>query len=127
MAGWKSGNTPHLLSSSLRADQHQPASSPEGGSSFCWTSGKLCGNRRDRGKMKHFLSEEQYNELDQFWREFMMLGPTLRQKGLNLIGLALDFIEWIDSVEDEPYYGLPEIHAFFAEKKRRDGTSVNEW
>jgi hypothetical protein len=77
--------------------------------------------------MEHLLSEEQYNELVQFWHEFMMLGPTQQQKGLDLTGLALDFSEWIDSDEDEPYYGLPEILAFFAEKKRREGTAVNEW
>jgi hypothetical protein len=90
-------------------------------------SGKLCRNRREASKMGQLLSEEQYNELAQFWHEFMMLGPTQRQKRLNLTGLALDFSEWIDSVEDEPYYGLPEILAFFAEKKRREGTTVNEW
>jgi len=84
--------------------------------------------------MEHRLSEEQYNELAQFWHEFMMLGPTEQQKRLDLTGLAMDFSEWIDSDESgfdddgEPCYGLPEILVFFAEKERREGAAVtNEW
>lgn len=71
------------------------------------------------------LSEEQYNELAQFWREFTMLGLTKEQETLDLTGLALDFSEWIDNV-GEPEYGLGEIQVFFAEKERRDGALITE-
>ena len=79
--------------------------------------------------MQHILSEEQYNELAQFWHEFMMLGPTQRQKELDLRDLAIDFMEWIDNDDDEycGLYSVEEILVFFAEKKRREGTAVNEW
>jgi hypothetical protein len=71
------------------------------------------------------LTEEQYNELAQFWREYMLLGPK-RGQNLQLTYLALDFSEWIDADEDEPQYGLPEIHAFFTEKERREGKTIVE-
>src|SRR5258708_5465387 len=69
------------------------------------------------------LTEDQYAELSQFWHEFMVLGPTREQMGLDLNGIALTFSQWIDSDEDYPEYGLPEIHAFFHEKELREGTA----
>lgn len=70
------------------------------------------------------LTEEQYNELAQYWHEYMLLGPRRNETGLDRAGIALSFSEWIDADEDEPCYGLPEITAFFAEKERREGTAV---
>ncbi len=70
------------------------------------------------------LTEEQYAELAQFWHEFMVLGPTQEQMGLDRTSIALTFSQWIDSDPDEdPEYGLPEILAFFDEKARREGTA----
>ena len=71
------------------------------------------------------LTEEQYDELAQFWHEFMVLGPTREQMGLDRTSIALTFSQWIDAPgdEDEPEYGLPEILAFFDEKERREGTA----
>ncbi len=46
------------------------------------------------------LTEEQYNELAQFWREFMMLGPTEQQKRLDLTGLAMDFSVFDSQIVD---------------------------
>ena len=69
------------------------------------------------------LTEAQYDELAQFWHEFMVLGPTREQMGFDRTGIALIFSQWIDSDEDEPEYGLPEILAFFDEKERREGTA----
>ena len=80
--------------------------------------------------MQHLLTEEQYNELAQFWHEFMMLGPTHEQKGLDLRDLAKDFMGWIDNDDDEycGLYSVEEIHTFFTEKERREGTAVmNVW
>lgn len=70
------------------------------------------------------LTDEQYAELAQLWHEFMVLGPTREQMNLDRAGIALDFSEWIDSDEDYPLIGLPEIEAFFDEKERREGNAV---
>jgi hypothetical protein len=77
-------------------------------------------------KMHSILTEEQYNELAPFWHEFMMLGPTQRQKGLDLRDLAKDFMGWIDNDDDEycGLYSVEEILAFFTEKERRKGQQV---
>lgn len=72
------------------------------------------------------LTEEQYDELAQFWHEYMILGPRRDEMGLDRAGIALNFSQWIDSDEDEPEYGLPEIAAFFDEKERREGTAYPE-
>lgn len=69
------------------------------------------------------LTEEQYNELAQFWHEYMVLGPRRAEMGLDRTSSALNFSQWIDADEDEPQYGLPEILAFFDEKERREGTA----
>ena len=73
------------------------------------------------------LTEAQYTELAQFWHEYTMLGPSREQMELDRAGVALDFCEWIDSDEDEPRYGLPEIETFFDEKERREGTALPDW
>lgn len=66
------------------------------------------------------LSEEQYNELAQFWHEYTLLGPKNGEPFS-----AFDFCAWMDSDPDEnPVYGLPEIAAFLAEKERREGTEL---
>ena len=70
------------------------------------------------------LSDAQFQELSQLWYEFMVLGPTQEQMGLDRTSIALIFSEWIDSDPDEdPEYGLPEILAFFDEKARRLGVA----
>lgn len=69
------------------------------------------------------LTDEQYDELAQFWHEYMVLGPADKTLKHGLTGVALAFSQWIDADEDEPCYGLPEIMAFFAEKERREGTA----
>ena len=74
--------------------------------------------------MEGILTEEQYDELAQFWHEYMVLGPPRRDMGLDRTGVAMNFSQWIDVDEDEPRYGLPEIIAFFDEKARREGTTV---
>lgn len=71
------------------------------------------------------LSEEQYSELRQFWREFTMLGLTREQEQLDQTGLASVFLEWIDN-DGEPCYSLGEILAFFSQKEHRDGTLIDE-
>jgi hypothetical protein len=81
-------------------------------------------------KMQHILTEEQYNELAQFWHEFTLLGPRSDEIGLDLRDLAKDFMGWIDNDDDEycGLYSVEEILAFFTEKERREGTAVtNEW
>lgn len=70
------------------------------------------------------LTDEQYEELAQFWHEYMVLGPSRDEMGLDRTGIALKFSQWIDVDEDEPHYGLPEILAFFDEKARREGTFI---
>jgi hypothetical protein len=73
------------------------------------------------------LTEVQYTELAQLWREYTVLGPSREQLVLDRAGIALDFSEWIDTDEDYPRIGLPEIEAFFDEKERREGTALPDW
>lgn len=69
------------------------------------------------------LTDEQYDELSNLWHEFaVLLGPT-REQG-NLASIALEFSEWIDTNEDHPRYGLPEIAQFFLDKEQREGTAL---
>ena len=75
------------------------------------------------------LTEEQYAELRQFWREYMLLGPRNDEIGASLTVIALNFSAWIDTdetafIDGEPCYGLSEIMAFFDEKERREGLAV---
>jgi hypothetical protein len=72
------------------------------------------------------MTEEQYAELAQLWHEYMIPGPRKDEIGASLTTIALNFSEWINTDEDEPCYGLPEIHAFFHEKERREGTAIPE-
>ncbi len=72
------------------------------------------------------LTDDQFHELSQFWHEYMVLGPPRKDMGLDRAGIALNFSQWIDSDDEEPEYGLPEIIAFFDEKARREGTAPPE-
>lgn len=71
------------------------------------------------------LTDEQYEELAQFWHEYMVLGPPRSDMGATHSEIALHFSEWIDAPgDDEPVYGLHHILAFFDEKERREGTAI---
>lgn len=72
------------------------------------------------------MTEVEYDGLAQFWTEFMIIGPTERQKGLDRRGLAQDFMGWIDAGDDEctGLYSVEDILAFFNEKEQREGSPI---